>query len=623
MGKSKRIRADRARNTFESPERFEKKNEAKKAKLTTIVLVCVLAAIIVLTTTLVVLDNTGTFLRASIVYQSDNFAIDGMMTTYMYNSTYSSWYSQLGEYTSYYINESYITSQAESILLMCEAAKAEGYTLVDEDYAKIDKSINTIKDAAREAGYSLGQLYGQGVTEKDIRNLLELQQLASKIQSDKQDSVTDSFLSDAEAINKYFEENKTSLLAGAYVSAKTANAEWRTQLLAAETVEQFKSTFIKLYVTDKFVAEYQKSEKDKADADKTPVALLEALAKAAVEAVDFVLYDTKVVNAAETEIKLDGSSTKVTAAMIKAIYDGKYRDAYITENGDAAVTAVTDAVYKAAATAADSLRALIAADLKTNSNYTYPNKTTVSKDDYLDTTTGETLEKPETTTTAAGTTAAGTTAAGSTTKEDTTPAKPEELNLFDTWFFSGDRKEKDKTEIADMVYFVTAAAVKDEELTKNIAHILISAEDHHHSESETVDAEHKAEEEAKLAEAKAKAEAVLAEFKAGTMNRETFEALADKYTDDTGVVYENVLRDEMVKEFNDWIYDEARQTGDTAVVKTDYGFHVMYFLGNGIAAWQAETVDMMVGEAMDDWMEELGEKYAVNKIQAGIDRVFG
>ena len=616
MGKSKRIRADRAKNTFESPERFEKKNEAKKAKLTTVVLVCVLAAIIVLTATLVILDNTGTFLRASIVYQSDNFSIDGMMTTYMFYSTYNSWYSSLGEYTSYYINESYITSQAESILLLCEAAKAEGYSLVDEDYAKIDKTITSIKDTAREAGYSLAQLYGQGVTERDIRNMLELQQLASKIQTDKQDGLTDSYLSDAEAVNKYFEENKTSLLAGAYVSAKTTNAEWRAELLTAETAEQFKSTFIKLYVTDKFVAEYQKSEKDTADADKTQVALLESLAKAAVEAVDFVLYGTKVVNAAETEIKLE-SGTKVTSAMIKAVYEGKYRDAYITENGDAAVTAVTEAVYKAAATAADSLRTAISSDLKTNSNYTYPNKTTVSKDDYLDTTTGETLEKPETTT------AANTTAAGSTTAEDKTPATPEELNLFDTWFFSGDRQEKDKTEIADMVYFVTAAAVKDEELTKNIAHILISAQAHNHSDSETVDAEHKAEEEAELAEAKAKAEAVLAEFKAGTMNRETFEALAEKYTDDTGVVYENVLRDEMVKEFNDWIYDEVRQVGDTAVVKTDYGFHVMYFLGNGVAAWQAETIDVMVDEAMDDWMKELGEKYAVNKIQAGLDRVFG
>ena len=616
MGKSKRIRADRAKNTFESPERFEKKNEAKKAKLTTVVLVCVLAAIIVLTATLVILDNTGTFLRASIVYQSDNFSIDGMMTTYMFYSTYNSWYSSLGEYTSYYINESYITSQAESILLLCEAAKAEGYSLVDEDYAKIDKTITSIKDTAREAGYSLAQLYGQGVTERDIRNMLELQQLASKIQTDKQDGLTDSYLSDAEAVNKYFEENKTSLLAGAYVSAKTTNAEWRAELLTAETAEQFKSTFIKLYVTDKFVAEYQKSEKDTADADKTQVALLESLAKAAVEAVDFVLYGTKVVNAAETEIKLE-SGTKVTSAMIKAVYEGKYRDAYITENGDAAVTAVTEAVYKAAATAADSLRTAISSDLKTNSNYTYPNKTTVSKDDYLDTTTGETLEKPETTT------AANTTAAGSTTAEDKTPATPEELNLFDTWFFSGDRQEKDKTEIADMVYFVTAAAVKDEELTKNIAHILISAQAHNHSDSETVDAEHKAEEEAALAEAKAKAEAVLAEFKAGTMNRETFEALAEKYTDDTGVVYENVLRDEMVKEFNDWIYDEVRQVGDTAVVKTDYGFHVMYFLGNGVAAWQAETIDVMVDEAMDDWMKELGEKYAVNKIQAGLDRVFG
>ena len=36
----------------------------------------------------------------------------------------------------------------------------------------------------------------------------------------------------------------------------------------------------------------------------------------------------------------------------------------------------------------------------------------------------------------------------------------------------------------------------------------------------------------------------------------------------------------MVTAFNDWCFDTARQPGDTGVVKTEYGYHVMYFVGS-------------------------------------------
>ena len=36
----------------------------------------------------------------------------------------------------------------------------------------------------------------------------------------------------------------------------------------------------------------------------------------------------------------------------------------------------------------------------------------------------------------------------------------------------------------------------------------------------------------------------------------------------------------MVKAFEDWCFDEARTAGDTGIVQTEYGFHVMYFVGD-------------------------------------------
>ena len=36
----------------------------------------------------------------------------------------------------------------------------------------------------------------------------------------------------------------------------------------------------------------------------------------------------------------------------------------------------------------------------------------------------------------------------------------------------------------------------------------------------------------------------------------------------------------MVAEYDKWIFDAARKEGDTDIVKTDYGYHVMYFIGS-------------------------------------------
>ena len=34
----------------------------------------------------------------------------------------------------------------------------------------------------------------------------------------------------------------------------------------------------------------------------------------------------------------------------------------------------------------------------------------------------------------------------------------------------------------------------------------------------------------------------------------------------------------MVTEFNDWCFDASRKPGDTSIVKTSFGYHVMYFV---------------------------------------------
>lgn len=79
------------------------------------------------------------------------------------------------------------------------------------------------------------------------------------------------------------------------------------------------------------------------------------------------------------------------------------------------------------------------------------------------------------------------------------------------------------------------------------------------------------------------AERVLQEWKDGEATEETFAELANTYSTDggsntVGGLYEDVYPGQMVDTFNDWCFDAARQTGDTDIVETSYGYHVMYFV---------------------------------------------
>ena len=87
------------------------------------------------------------------------------------------------------------------------------------------------------------------------------------------------------------------------------------------------------------------------------------------------------------------------------------------------------------------------------------------------------------------------------------------------------------------------------------------------------------------ATARKAAQAILDTFNAGEKTEEAFAALATEKTTDTGSkenggLYENVYPGQMVEAFNDWCFDSVRMVGDTAIVETEYGCHVMYFVGN-------------------------------------------
>ena len=83
---------------------------------------------------------------------------------------------------------------------------------------------------------------------------------------------------------------------------------------------------------------------------------------------------------------------------------------------------------------------------------------------------------------------------------------------------------------------------------------------------------------------RAQAQSLLDQYLAGEKTADAFGALANEHSDDNngkvtnGGLYSGVYYGQMVAEFEDWIFDLSRKTGDTGLVKTQYGYHVMYFV---------------------------------------------
>ena len=79
-----------------------------------------------------------------------------------------------------------------------------------------------------------------------------------------------------------------------------------------------------------------------------------------------------------------------------------------------------------------------------------------------------------------------------------------------------------------------------------------------------------------------KAQQIYDAWLAGTQSELTFIDSAKLNSKDgnaqEGGIYEDVYSGMMVKEFNDWCFDESRQYGDHGLVKTSYGYHIMFFV---------------------------------------------
>lgn len=125
---------------------------------------------------------------------------------------------------------------------------------------------------------------------------------------------------------------------------------------------------------------------------------------------------------------------------------------------------------------------------------------------------------------------------------------------------------------------------------------------------------------------RAKAQALLDAWQTNDGTEEGFAANAKNYSADggsssSGGLYEDLTADtNFVPEFKEWYLDENRQVGDTGLVRTTYGYHIMYFSASRdmwIDVVKEELLSERISEMIDAGMQTYPIEIRYKKIVLG------
>ena len=103
-----------------------------------------------------------------------------------------------------------------------------------------------------------------------------------------------------------------------------------------------------------------------------------------------------------------------------------------------------------------------------------------------------------------------------------------------------------------------------------------------------------------------KAQEILDQWLSGDKTEDSFATLANENSADTGSntnggLYSGVTKGQMVEAFNDWCFDSSRQVGDYGIVKTQYGYHIMYFCGSQLL-WESQAESDLLAQLSNDFI---------------------
>lgn len=205
---------------------------------------------------------------------------------------------------------------------------------------------------------------------------------------------------------------------------------------------------------------------------------------------------------------------------------------------------------------------------------------------------------------------------------------------MNTWLFSDDTKVGSKKyyidESAGYIYIVlkTSKASVEENETYTVRHILVAPESGSNSSSSTSEKTEYTDEQ--WAAAKKKADSILAKFNKTDKSEYEFAKLAEQYSTDSastssgsndsfGGLYESVTLGQMVPDFEKWSIDDSRKYGDTGIVKSDYGYHIMFFI-NDCPEYQSKIIAQIKSDRLSNMIDKAEVKVHENAIKKAVDK---
>ena len=479
--------------------------------------------------------------------------------------------------------------EAAGILALCDEAGKAGYAMTDEDKANIEETMVAIKTQAELSGFGstsdyLKAYYGKGAQEKTFRTYLE---------------------------------NMT--LAQSYYNHYTESLSYTADDLAAEDKENpghfsaFDYTFYELSAED-FIehateGEHDHSEEELAEALKKAEEIAKELVASGAtnkEELDKAIANLEMYKTEETEETEEETSEETTGET--------------AEESTEATNEEASATTEPAETTGEATEATEESKTEESTEATEENTET----------TGEAIEEEVEANPEDG--EEGTT---EETEEETTSNAPTSSSYTDydysyipteiaEWLAAEGRKvgeigyvpyfvlddEGEATEEIEGYYVVILDAEdKREENLVSVRHILVKfqggTEDENTGELVYSESEKKA--------TMDKATEIKTEFEAGAKTEDAFAELAKKYSEDNaedGGLYEDVYPGQMETGFEDWCFEEGRKTGDTGIVETSYGYHVMYYVETQENTYREYLIENHLrSEAADEWYVALQDSY--------------
>lgn len=598
MGKGNREQNEKASELLATAK--SSKNAKSKKGLPvwagTVILVAVLVAL-VLIATFSALNAKGVFLHGKTVASTEHYEVNASMMSYVIYSEYqnfvtqysSSTYGNILQYirgtggdslsTSKSLRSQYYSrptekspdtetmtwfdyfarsaeSQVTQILTYCEIARAYGVTLEDSDYETINTTIDSLTTYAKSLGYSVNEylmaMYGKGVTVKEVRRILELSQLSSKMANMKQEEFENA-VTDAR-VNTEYEENRSKydLYMGFIAYTFTAKFEPKSDA----TDEEKQAAFEEYEAACKKYAALV--ERLKGITDQTEFENFSATIRQET-------YDTVLAEELEKGTDEEEATKKANEAADKA--------------AEEITTAFENTPHHQKGSETNDLDTWLYDEVRSVGDMTVINSENSAKNDD-----GAYVDK------------ASSTYSVYILTSTVHPDNGDRWRSVGHILFKSDTYDKMETtekltgkvkELADAV-MAKEGTISAELMAKALLAKML--------------------EEGKI---KVETDGDKTVYK---IDKDAFEEYGVIYTEDSNVFYTDVKPGDMVEGFENWLMATDREVGEISypdAVKTTYGYHIMTYTGDEKVAWLEEIRSTLADTDFENWYKGEKEKITV------------